>query len=94
MSVHQRRLHRAAKRNGLAIKLNSKGPSRDNVFIGRILKFIRYEGYPRAYASASQARTPIEKRITVYYSLCSYSCLKELTSDQVCINRLPESMSA
>jgi putative transposase len=83
------------KKEGIRISMDGKGRWRDNVFVERIWKSIKYEEvYLHAYASVSEARARIAKYIEFYNSMRPHSSLKALTPDQVYFNRLPESMAA
>src|ERR1017187_7680337 len=83
------------KENGIRISMDGRGRWRDNVFVERIWKSIKYEEvYLHAYATVSEARERIGKYIAFYNSIRPHSSLKALTPDQVYFNRLPESMAA
>jgi len=83
------------KKNGIAISMDGRGRWRDNVFVERIWKSIKYEEvYLHAYASVHEARTSLARYIAFYNSIRPHSSLKALTPDQVYFNRLPESMAA
>jgi putative transposase len=83
------------KENGISISMDGKGRWRDNVFVERIWKSIKYEEvYLHAYALVSEARTSIGNHLDFYNSIRPHSSLKALTPDQVYFNRLPESMAA
>ena len=83
------------KENGISISMDGRGRWRDNVFVERIWKSIKYEEvYLHAYASVSEARTSIGRYLEFYNSIRPHSSLKALTPDQVYFNRLPESMAA
>jgi transposase InsO family protein len=41
--VHQRGIHRRSAQNGVAISMDDKGAWRDNVFVERLWKSIKYE---------------------------------------------------
>ena len=83
------------KENGIAISMDGRGRWRDNVFVERVWKSIKYEEvYLHAYESVHQARTSIGKYIEFYNSIRPHSSLKALTPDQVYFNRLPESLAA
>jgi putative transposase len=83
------------KQEGIKISMDGKGRWRDNVFVERIWKSIKYEEvYLYAYASVSEARTSIGRYLEFYNSIRPHSSLKALTPDQVYLNRLPESMAA
>jgi putative transposase len=83
------------KQEDIAISMDGRGRWRDNVFIERIWKSIKYEEvYLHAYASVSEARTSIGRYLDFYNSTRPHSSLKALTPDQVYFHRLPESMAA
>lgn len=83
------------KKNGIAISMDAKGRWRDNVFVERIWKSIKYEEvYLHAYASVNEARTSIGRYLEFYNALRPHSSLKAKTPDQVYFNRLPESLAA
>jgi putative transposase len=83
------------KEEGIKISMDGKGRRRDNIFVERIGKSIRYEEvYLHACASVSEARTSIGRYPEFYNSIPPHSSLKALTPDQVYVNRLPEPMTA
>ena len=83
------------KKNGIAISMDGRGRWRDNVFVERIWRSIKYEEvYLHAYASVSEARTSLSLYIEFYNSMRPHSSLKAQTPNQVYFNRLPEPMAA
>jgi putative transposase len=83
------------KEEGIKISMDGKGRWRDNVFVERIWRSIKYEEvYLRAYASVSEARTSISKYLDFYNAARPHSSLKARTPDQVYFNRLPVPMAA
>ena len=83
------------KKEGIRISMDGKGRWRDNVFVERIWKSIKYEEvYLHAYASVSEARARIAKYIEFYNSMRPHSSLKALTPDQVYFNRPPVPLAA
>ena len=83
------------KENGISISMDGKGRWRDNVFVERIWKSIKYEEvYLHAYASVQEARTSIGRYLEFYNSTRPHSSLKAQTPNQVYFNRLPEPMAA
>ncbi len=83
------------KDNGISISMDGKGRWRDNAFVERIWKSIKYEEvYLYAYASVNEARTSLGCYIDFYNTTRPHSSLKAQTPDQVYFNRLPESMAA
>ena len=86
---------RRLKEEGVTISMDGKGRWRDNVFVERIWKSIKYEEvYLHAYASVSEARASIGRYLEFYNTARPHSSLKAQTPDQVYFNRLPESMAA
>jgi putative transposase len=86
---------RRLKGNAIGISMDGRGRWRDNVFIERIWKSIKYEEvYLHAYASVSEARTSLRRYIDFYNATRPHSSLKAQTPDQVYFNRLPESKAA
>ena len=86
---------RRLKENGINISMDGKGRWRDNVFVERIWRSIKYEEvYLHAYASVSEARISLSRYIDFYNSTRPHSSLKAQTPDQVYFNRLPEPMAA
>jgi uncharacterized protein YjcR len=65
------------------------------VLVERIWKSIKYEEvYRHAYASVSEAHQSIGRHINLYNATRQHSSLNVLTPDQICFNRLPESLAA
>jgi len=83
------------RKNNIAISMDGKGCWRDNVFVERIWRTIKYEEvYLRAYDSVHDARTSLGKYIEFYNRTRPHSRLNGKTPDQVHFNRLPEAMAA
>jgi putative transposase len=83
------------KENGIRISMDGRGRWRDNVFVERVWKSIKYEEiYLHAYASVNEARTSIGRYLEFYNSIRPHSSLGALTPDQVYFNRLPEALAA
>jgi putative transposase len=83
------------KKEEIAISMDGRGRWRDNVFVERLWKSIKYEEvYLHAYASVNEARTSIGRYLEFYNSIRPHSGLGARTPDQVYFNRLPESLAA
>src|SRR5213596_870517 len=76
--------------NGIAISMDGKGAWRDNVFIERLWRSVKYEEvYLRAYDSVSDARTSIGRYLNFYNGRRPHSSLDGSTPDQAYFNSLP-----
>ena len=80
----------------IKISMDGKGAWRDNVFVERLWRTIKYEEiYLRAYASVSEARTGIGRYLTFYNSRRPHSSLDGKTPDQAYFNQpMPEAVAA
>jgi putative transposase len=68
--------------NGIAISMDGKGCWRDNVFIERFWRTIKYEEvYLRAYETVSEARESITRYIAFYNSQRGHTSLQDRTPD-------------
>jgi len=75
--------------NDIKISMDGKGAWRDNVFVERLWRTIKYEEvYLRAYASVTEARQSIGRYLTCYNGRRPHSSLDGRTPDQVCFNLL------
>jgi putative transposase len=74
--------------NGIKISMDGKGARRDNVFVERLWRSVKYEEvYLRAYDSVAQARTSIGRYIDGFYnSRRPHSSLDRRTPDQAYFN--------
>ena len=80
----------------IKISMDGKGAWRDNVFIERLWRSIKYEEvYLRAYASVSEARAGIGRYLTFYNSRRPHSSLDGRTPDQAYFNQpMPQAVAA
>jgi len=78
------------KANGIRISMDGKGCWRDNVFVERLWRTVKYEEvYLKAYESVSQARASIGHYLSFYNAGRPHSRLDRQTPDQVYFNALP-----
>jgi putative transposase len=78
------------KAHDIAISMDGKGCWRDNVFVERLWKSIKYEEvYLHAYDSVSQAKASLGKYIAFYNTRRPHSSLARQTPDQVYFKPLP-----
>jgi putative transposase len=76
--------------NGIAISMDGKGAWRDNVFVERLWRSVKYEEvYLRAYDSVGDARASIGRYLGFYNSRRPHSSLDAATPDQAYFNSLP-----
>jgi putative transposase len=81
--------------NGIAISMDGRGAWRDNVFVERLWRSVKYEEvYLRAYESVSDARAAIGRYLDFYNSRRPHSSLDGGTPDQAYFNPLPIRMAA
>ena len=81
--------------NGIAISMDGKGSWRDNVFVERIWRSVKYEEvYLRAYESVSEARASIGRYLAFYNGKRPHSKLDRQTPDQVYFQPMPQSVAA
>jgi putative transposase len=79
----------------VAISMDGKGSWRDNVFVERLWRSVKYEEvYLRAYESVAQARASIVSCLHFYNSRRPHSSLDRQTPDQAYFNRLPQIAAA
>jgi putative transposase len=82
-------------KNGIAISMDGRGAWRDNVFVERLWRSIKYEEvYLRAYDTVSEARASIGRYLTFYNGRRPHSSLDRQTPDQAYFTRLPQSAAA
>ncbi|WP_165915117.1 IS3 family transposase [Rhizobium sp. PP-F2F-G48] len=83
------------KKAEIAISMDGKGAWRDNVFVERLWRSIKYEEvYLHAYKTVSEARVGIGRYLTFYNSRRPHSSLDRQTPDQAYFNALAPMMVA
>src|SRR4030081_2635493 len=76
--------------NGIAISMDGKGAWRDNVFVERLWRSVKYEEvYLRAYESVGEARNSIGCYLDFYNRRRPHSSLDGITPDQAYFDPLP-----
>jgi len=81
--------------NGIAISMDGRGAWRDNVFVERLWRSVKYEEvYLRAYDSVSEARVSIGRYLDFYNRRRPHSSLDGSTPDQAYFTSLPIRMAA
>ena len=79
----------------IAISMDGKGAWRDNVFVERLWRSIKYEEvYLRAYDSVGEARQSIGRYLEFYNDRRPHSSLDGMTPDQAYFTKLPIRMAA
>jgi len=82
-------------KNDIAISMDGKGAWRDNVFVERLWRSVKYEEvYLRAYDSVSEARTSIGRYLDFYNCRRPHSSLDAATPDQAYFTPLPLRLAA
>ena len=80
---------------GVAISMDGRGAWRDNVFVGRLWRSIKYEEvYLRAYDTVGEARASIGRYLTFYNGQRPHSSLDRKTPDEAYFDRLPQTAAA
>jgi putative transposase len=81
--------------NGIAISMDGKGAWRDNVFVERLWRSVKYEEvYLRAYETVGEARASIGRYLDFYNGRRPHSSLDDRTPDQAYFNSLPLRLAA
>jgi len=81
--------------NGIRISMDGRGAWRDNVFVERLWRSVKYEEvYLRAYDSVAEARASIGRYLDFYNRKRPHSSLGARTPDQAYFNHQPRAMAA
>lgn len=82
-------------RNGITISMDGKGAWRDNVFVERLWKSIKYEEvYLHAYDSVAEAKAGLARYIAFYNQHRPHRTLNGATPDTVYFKSLPAPLAA
>jgi putative transposase len=81
--------------NKIAISMDGRGSWRDNVFVERLWRSVKYEEvYLRAYDSVGDARASLGRYLAFYNAIRPHSSLDARTPDNAYFNPLPHSVAA
>jgi putative transposase len=81
--------------HGIAISMDGKGAWRDNVFVERLWRSVKYEEvYLRAYGSVGEARNSIGRYLDFYNGRRPHQSLDDATPDQAYFNQPPFRLAA
>jgi len=81
--------------NKIAISMDGRGSWRDNVFVERLWRSVKYEEvYLRAYDSVGDARASLGRYLGFYNAIRPHSSLDARTPDNAYFNPLPHSVAA
>jgi len=79
----------------IAISMDGRGAWRDNVFVERLWRTVKYEEvYLRAYDSVSDARASLGRYLAFYNARRPHSSLGARTPEQAYLDHLPQRMAA
>ena len=81
--------------NAIAISMDGRGAWRDNVFVERLWRSVKYEEvYLRAYDSVGEARASLGRYLDFYNRRRPHSSLDARTPDHAYFNYLPQLVAA
>ena len=81
--------------NGIAISMDGKGAWRDNVFVERLWRSVKYEEvYLKAYNNVSEARASIGRYLDFYNGRRPHSSLDGMTPNRAYFTPLPLRLAA
>ena len=76
--------------NGISISMDGRGAWRDNVFVERLWRSVKYdEVYLHAYDTVAEARSSLDRYFTFYNSKRPHSRLGARTPDHAYFDQLP-----
>jgi len=83
------------KDNGIQISMDGKGCWRDNVFVERLWKSVKYEEvYLHAYDCVNNAKKGLDKYFRFYNQGRPHTALDDKTPDEVYFDNLPALLKA
>jgi putative transposase len=83
------------KKHDIRVSMDGKGAWRDNVFVERLWRSVKYEDvYLRAYETVSVVRAGLNRYFGFYNSRRPHTSLDGQTPDQVYFNALPQTQAA
>jgi putative transposase len=83
------------KGNGIQISMDGKGCWRDNVFVERLWKSVKYEEvYLHAYDCVSDAQSGLQRYFARYNQFRPHSALDDKTPDEFYFESLPAMQKA
>ena len=81
--------------NAIAISMDGRGAWRDNVFVERLWRSVKYEEvYLRAYDSVAEARASLGRYLKFYNRRRPHSSLGARTPEQAYLDHLPQRVAA
>jgi putative transposase len=81
--------------NGIAISMDGRGAWRDNIFIERLWRSVKYEEvYVRAYDNVGEARASLGRYLDFFNSKRPHSGLDARTPEQAYFDKLPQLAAA
>jgi putative transposase len=81
--------------HSIAISMDGKGCWKDNIFVERLWRSIKYEEvYLHAYASVSEAKAGIGRYLTQYNTARPHSSLADQTPDEAYFTPRPQQVAA
>ena len=83
------------QKKGIAISMAGRGAWRDNVFVERLWRSVKYEEvYLRAYDRVTEARASLGRYLEFYNRRRSNSSLGARTPEQAYLGHLPQRVPA
>ena len=83
------------RKRDIKISMDGKGAWRDNVFVERLWRSVKYEEvYLRAYDSVSDARASLGRYLNFYNARRPHSSLGARTPEQAYLDHLPQRVAA